>query len=41
MYVVQKDGIYQVLCLACVQVYAPKRRDLYKGTKFGAEVLKI
>lgn len=41
MYVVPKDGILQVLCAECVRAYVPKRADLYMGTKFGSEVLKI
>jgi hypothetical protein len=41
MYVVVKDGIYQVLCPECVKSYLPKRADLFKGTPFGHEKLKI
>lgn len=41
MYVLPKDGIYQVLCAECVKPYVSKRADLYKDTKFGSEVLKI
>jgi hypothetical protein len=41
MYVVPKDGIYQVLCATCVRGYLPKRADLYKGTAFGTDVLKV
>jgi hypothetical protein len=41
LYVVPKDGIYQVLCSACVRPYVPKRADLYGGTQFGTEVLKL
>ncbi len=41
MYVVPKDGIYQLLCATCVQRYLPKRSDLYKGTQFGSETLKL
>ena len=41
MYAVPKDGIYQVLCAMHVQKYLPKRADLYGGTKFGRETLKI
>lgn len=40
MYVVPKDGIYQLLCAACVRPYLPKRKELYKGTHFGATALK-
>jgi hypothetical protein len=35
MYVVPKEGIYQLLCAACVRPYAAKRADLYGGTEFG------
>ena len=41
MYVVPRDGIYQILCSECVRRYLPKRRDLYAGTQFGHGVLKI
>ena len=41
MYVVPKDGIYQVLCRSCIQPYTGKRSDLYTGTKFGKETLKL
>jgi hypothetical protein len=41
LFVVPRDGIYQVLCAACVRVYLPKRADLYGGTQFGAETLKL
>lgn len=41
MYVVPRDGIYQLLCRACVKPYLPKRADLYRGTQFGSELLKI
>jgi hypothetical protein len=41
MYVVPKDGIYQILCALCVAKYLPKRADIYQGTQFGSEVLKI
>ena len=41
MYVVPRDGIYQVHCATCVAAYVAKRADLYKGTQFGSEVLKI
>lgn len=36
LYVVPKDGIYQVLCKGCIAPYVSKRTDLYRGTKFGA-----
>ncbi|HTB10950.1 MAG TPA: hypothetical protein VK752_05240 [Bryobacteraceae bacterium] len=35
LYVVPRDGIYQVLCRRCCDVYVRSRRDLYKGTPFG------
>jgi hypothetical protein len=35
LYVVPRDGIYQVLCAACVRPYVEKRRDLYRDTPFG------
>jgi hypothetical protein len=38
MYVVHKDGIYQVLCLTCTDKYCAKRADLFKGTEFGARL---
>jgi hypothetical protein len=41
LYVVAKDGIYQMLCAQCVRPYLPKRPDLYKGTDFGRNVLKL
>jgi len=31
LYVVPKDGIYQLLCRRCVQPYMRKRHDLYEG----------
>lgn len=40
LYVVPRDGIYQVLCATCIRKYLPMRADLYGGTRFGAEVLK-
>lgn len=36
LYVVPKDGIYQVLCADCVTPYTRARRDLYDGTAYGA-----
>jgi hypothetical protein len=41
MYVVPRDGIYQILCRECAARYLPKRHDLYKGTAFGHAALKI
>jgi hypothetical protein len=41
MYVVPKDGIYQVLCQTCIQPYVLQRADLYGGTRFGTNQLKI
>lgn len=40
LYVLPKDGIYQVLCRVCVRPYVSQRADLYGGTAFGAQ-LKI
>ncbi len=36
MYVVPKDGVYQLLCRDCGRQYTRQRRDLYQGTAFGA-----
>jgi hypothetical protein len=41
MYVVPKDGIFQLLCIDCVRPHLPKTKELYKGTKFGSQTLKI
>lgn len=41
LYVVPKDGILQLLCIDCVRPYLPKNKQLYKGTRFGAEALKL
>jgi hypothetical protein len=41
MYVVPRDGIYQLLCAACVKPYLPKQAGLFRGTKFGKETLKL
>lgn len=38
LYVVPRDGIYQMLCSNCVQPYIQKRKDLYKDTAFGASL---
>jgi len=38
LYVVPKDGIYQVLCAVCLRGYLPKRAELYRETAFGAAV---
>jgi hypothetical protein len=35
MYVVPKDGIYQVLCKRCCDSYVARRRDVYGATQFG------
>lgn len=32
------DGEYGLLCKACRDAYAPKRKDLYKGTGYGADL---
>ncbi len=34
----KKDGILQGLCDECHRQYAPKRRDLYGGTRFWEEL---
>lgn len=41
LYVVPKDGIYQLLCKTCVTPYLPKRADLYRGTEFGSKTLNL
>ena len=41
LYVVPKDGVYQVLCRSCVGAYLPKRADLYRGPEFGANALRV
>jgi hypothetical protein len=41
VFVVQKDGIYQMLCPVCAAKYVPKRADLYQGTEFGRNTLKL
>jgi hypothetical protein len=41
MYVVPRDGIYQILCATCIGPYVSRRVDLYGGTAFGAETLKL
>lgn len=41
MFVVPKDGYLQMLCARCIAPYLPKTKELYKGTKFGSETLKI
>lgn len=35
VFIVAKDGIYQVLCSKCVTPYTEKRADLYHGTAYG------
>ena len=37
MALVEKDGIYQILCLPCEREYVRKRQDLFRGTRFGHE----
>ncbi len=32
------DGAYGLLCRSCRDTYAPKRKDLYKGTGYGAHL---
>jgi hypothetical protein len=41
LYVVPRDGIYQVHCASCMAEYVPKRGDLYAGTPFGHDKLGI
>jgi hypothetical protein len=41
VFIVAKDGIYQMLCAQCARAYVPKTPNLYKGTKFGSEVLHL
>lgn len=38
MYVVPKDGVYQVLCAACKDAYCARRADLYRDTEFGTRL---
>ena len=35
MAVIERDGIFQVTCLACARIHAGKRPDLYAKTPFG------
>lgn len=35
MFLVPKDGIYQLLCRTCSDAYEQKRADLLKGTQHG------
>jgi hypothetical protein len=35
MYLVVKDGIYQVLCEPCNAIYERKRADLFRETEYG------
>lgn len=37
MYPHWKDGLYQILCVACDEIYVQKRKDLYRKTEFGWE----
>ena len=41
MYVVPKDGLLQLLCQRCAAAYLPKRRELFQGTQFGKDALKL
>jgi hypothetical protein len=41
LYVVPRDGIYQVLCASCVGPYVRARRDLYVGTPFAHAGLEV
>lgn len=38
LYVVPREGIYQVLCAPCLKPYVSKRADLYRNTPFGASL---
>ena len=38
MFVVPRDGIYQILCATCIRPYIEKRVDLYRATKFGYSI---
>jgi len=35
MFMVPKDGIYQLLCAKCTDAYERKRADLLRGTLYG------
>lgn len=35
MFLVPKDGIYQLLCGMCIDAYERKRADLLRGTLYG------
>ena len=37
MRLVPKDGVYQILCARCSEIYLPKRMDLLGGTRFAAQ----
>jgi len=41
LYVVPRDGIYQLLCGPCVRPYTAQRADLFRGTAYGQQALKI
>lgn len=41
MYVVPKDGIYQLLCSLCCMPYLRLRSDFYKDTAFGRTALNL
>ena len=36
LYIHPKDGIYQLLCKTCSDIYEQKRADLYRATPHGA-----
>jgi hypothetical protein len=38
LYVVPRDGIYQLLCGLCVRPYVSARADLYRGTAYGHQL---
>lgn len=37
MFLVPKDGIYQLLCRTCSDAYEQKRADLLRGTLYGQQ----
>lgn len=41
MYPHWKDGLYQILCAACDEIYVQKRKDLYGKTEFGYHERKL
>lgn len=41
MFLVPADGVYAWACGPCKDAYCAKRADLYRGTAFGRETLKL